>query len=181
MKKSILFIYFLAISLVSFAQDTQIATGKTGFTACEIQVDDYDVLLNKTRSNAGVGSLERKEELDAYCYERCIRLLGVVLKDPEAYVLDYNVFSVEAHKNFTKMENAYNWLGWKVNSPGQKIDEGYNGSPGHYKNRVNPKWKYYGTCSIVVSFKAINPDYDPNVISQKYIQRQLLISYEVFE
>jgi hypothetical protein len=65
---------------------------------------------------------------------------------------------------------------------GLKIDEGYNGSPGHYKNRVNPKWKNYGTCSIVISFEAVNPDYDPSAImSHKYIKRQLLISYEAFE
>ena len=182
MNRFILTLVFLTISIGSFSQI--IPTGKDGFNAFKVEVVEYDSLINKTRSQAGVGKLERKSELDAYCYERCIRLMNIFLSNPEAYVLDYhqnNIFHKEAHVGSKLMENATHWLNWKVSNLGVVIDAGYNKSPGHYKNRINPKWKNYGTCSIIVNFKAINEDYDPNAVSQKYIKRQLLFSYEVFQ
>jgi len=186
MKKFILLQIFSVIGLAAFGQinPQSIQIKKEGFSAFKVEVAEYDSLINKTRTQAGVGKLVRKSELDAYCYERCIRLMNIFLSNPDAYVLDFdngNIFHKEAHADYKKMENAFHWLIWKVSNAGLKIDKGYNESPGHYKNRVNPKWKSYGTCSIVISFKAINPDYDPNVLSQKYIKRELLISYEVFE
>ena len=180
MKRFILTLAFFAIGFGAFAQ-VNIPTKKEGFTAWEIQVDDYDFLLNQTRSKAKVGGLQRKDELDAYCYERCIRLMMVLLKNPEAYVMDPNISGVECHKDFTKIENFHQSMKYKIVNPGLELDQSYNNSEGHFKARTNSKFKYYGTCSIVVSFKAINPDYNPNAISQKYIQRQLLISYEAFE
>ena len=187
MKKFIFLQIFLVIGLVAFGQSNPqiIPIKKDGFEAFKVDVIEYDSLINKTRAQAGVGRLVRNDELDAYCYERCIRLMNVFLSNPDAYVLDFskgNIFRKEGHADYRKMENAFHWLIWKVSNAGLKIDEGYNGSPGHYKNRVNPKWKNYGTCSIVISFEAINPDYDPSAImSHKYIKRQLLISYEAFE
>jgi hypothetical protein len=186
MKKFILLQIFSVIGLAAFGQinPQSIQIKKEGFSAFKVEVVEYDSLINKTRAEAGVGKLVRKSELDAYCYERCIRLMSIFLSNPDAYVLDYhqnNIFHKEAHAGYGKMENAFHWLNWKVSKAGLQIDKEYNVSPGHYKNRVNPKWKNYGTCSIIVHFKAINPDYDPNGVSQKYIQKQLLISYESFE
>lgn len=183
MNRFIITLVFLAISNVSFSQTIPI--GKEGFNASKVEVAKYDSLINKTRSQAGVGKLVRKSELDAYCYERCIRLMNIFLADPEAYVLDYhqnNIFHKEAHVGSKLMENATHWLNWKVSNLGVVIDGGYNESPGHYKNRINPKWKNYGTCSIIVNFKGINEDYDPAVpTSRKYLPKQLLFSYEAFQ
>ena len=187
MKKSILIPIFYLISLAAFGQSNpqSIQIKKEGFIAYKVEVVDYDSLINKTRSQAGVGKLERKSELDAYCYERCLRLMNIFLADPEAYVLDYhqnNIFHKEAHVGYKFMENATHWLNWKVSNLGFVIDRGYNKSPGHYKNRVNTKWKNYGTCSIIVNFKGINEDYDPAVpTSRKYLPYQLLCSYEAFQ
>jgi len=186
MKKSIIIPIFYLISLVAFGQSNpqSIQIKKEGFIAYKVEVVEYDSLINKTRSQAGVGKLERKSELDAYCYERCIRLMNIFLSNPEAYVLDYhqnNIFHKEAHLEAKLRENAFHWLNWKISNLGVEIDGGYNESPGHYKNRVNPKWKNYGTCSIIVYFKAINEDYDPNAVSQKYIKKQLIFSYEAFQ
>jgi hypothetical protein len=188
MKKSILIPIFYLISLVAFGQSNpqSIQIKKEGFIAYKVEVVEYDSLINKTRSQAGVGKLERKSELDAYCYERCIRLMNIFLSNPEAYVLDYhqnNIFHKEAHAGYGKMENAFHWLNWKVTKAGLQIDKEYNVSPGHYKNRVNLKWKNYGTCSIVVEFNAINEYYKPGIDppSRRYIPRKLLISYESFE
>lgn len=183
MNRFILTLVFLTISIGSFSQI--IPTGKDGFNAFKVEVVEYDSIINKTRSQAGVGKLERKSELDVYCYERCFRLMNIFLADPEAYVLDYhqnNIFHKEAHVGSKLMENATHWLNWKVSNLGVVIDAGYNESPGHYKNRINPKWKNYGTCSIIVNFKGINEDYDPAVpTSRKYLPYQLLFSYEAFQ
>lgn len=186
MKRFIILQIFSVISLVAFGQASpqSIKIKKEGFSAYKVEVVEYDSLINKTRSQAGVGKLERKSELDAYCYERCIRLMNIFLSNPEAYVLDYhqnNIFHKEAHLEAKLRENAFHWLNWKVSNLGVEIDGGYNESPGHYKNRVNPKWENYGTCSIIVYFKAINEDYDPNAVSQKYIKKQLIFSYEAFQ
>jgi hypothetical protein len=182
MKKFIFLQIFLVIGLVAFGQSNPqiIPIKKEGFSAYKMEVVEYDSLINKTRTQAGVGKLVRKSELDAYCYGRCIRLMNVFLSNPEAYVLDFengSIFHKEAHADYKKMENVFDWLIGKVSNVGLTIDKGYNGSPGHYRNRVNPKWKSYGTCSIVIRFN--NPYYDPNVLSQKYMN--LLISYEAFE
>jgi hypothetical protein len=188
MKKFILLQIFSVISLAAFGQinPQSIQIKKEGFSAYKVEVVEYDSLINKTRTQAGVGKLVRKSELDAYCYERCIRLMNIFLSNPDAYVLDYhqnNIFHSEAHKERTKMENAFHWLNWNISGAGLQIDKEYNVSPGHYKNRVNPKWKNYGTCSIVVEFDAINQYYKPGIDppSRKYIRRKLLFSYESFE
>jgi hypothetical protein len=186
MKKIILTLVFCAFQFASFAQTNpqSIQIKKEGFIAYKVEVVEYDSLINKTRSQASVGKLDRKSELDGYCYERCIRLMNIFLSNPEAYVLDYhqnNIFHKEAHLEAKLRENAFEWLTWKARNIGVEIDGGYNESPGHYKNRVNPKWENYGTCSIIVHFKAINEDYDPNAVSQKYIKKQLVFSYEAFQ
>jgi hypothetical protein len=162
---------------------------KEGYSAYKVEVVEYDSLINKTRSQAGVGKLARKSELDAYCYERCIRLMNIFLSNPDAYVLDYhenNIFHKEAHEGYDGyklMENAFHWLNWNISGAGLQIDNHYNISPGHKKNRVNPEWKNYGACSIVVDFNAINQYYKPGIDppSRKYIRRKLLFSYESFE
>lgn len=183
MNRFVLTLVFLAISIGSFSQI--IPTGKDGFNAFKVEVVEYDSLINKTRAQAGVDKLERKSELDAYCYKRSTRLLNIILADPEAYVLDYhqnNIFHKEAHVEAKLRENAFHWLIWKVSNLGVEIDGEYNESPGHYKNKINPKWKNYGTCSIIVNFEGINEDYDPAVpTSRKYLPYQLLFSYEAFQ
>jgi len=187
MKKTVITQIFAFVCLAAFGQGNQqiVQTKKEGFKAYEVEVADYESLINKTRLEAGAGKLVRKSELDSYCYERCIRLMNIFLSDPEAYVLDYHkntIFHKEAHAGYKLMENATEWLNWKVSNLGVEINDGYNESPGHYKNRVNPEWKAYGTCSIVINFNAINEDYDPSVpTSRKYLPKQLLFSYEAFK
>lgn len=188
MKRFIILQIFSVIGLAAFGQinPQSIQIKKEGFNASKVEVVEYDSLINKTRSQAGVGKLDRKSELDAYCYERCIRLMNIFLSNPEAYVLDYhqnNIFHKEAHGEYKRMENAFHWLNWNVSKVGLQIDKEYNVSPGHYNNRVNPKWKNYGTCSIVIEFDAINEYYKPSIDppSRRYIPRKLLISYEAFQ
>ena len=197
MKKFIFSLVFFAIASVAFAQDIQL--GKPGFTAIQVDPAEYQVLLNQTRKSVGAGSLERKEELDQYCYERCLHLAKIFLANPELYCLSYgqgenSIFHKEAHTGYSKMENAFHHL----ESPKKQIERadeissGYNSSPGHYNNRINTKWKSFGTCTIVISYYDngdnnpkifMHNDYhDPtNPTSRERIVRKLVISYEAFE
>lgn len=109
------------------------------------------------------------------------------MENPDAYQRDFespnSTFHKQAHLGFSKIENAHNSFG---NNPNVKkadvISNGYNRSPGHYEARINPKWKNYGTCTIVISFVGINTDYDPsNPTSRKRMPQKFVISYEAFE
>jgi len=185
MKKLIFSLVFFAIASITFAQDVQL--GKQGFAAFQIDPAGYDSLLNKTREDTGVCKLVRKNELDKYCYERCLRLAKIFMENPDAYQLDFesanSTFHKQAHLGFAKIENAHNSFG---NNPKVKkadaINNGYNRSPGHYEARINPKWKNYGTCTIVINFVGLNTDYDPsNPTSRKRMPQKFVISYEAFE
>ena len=68
MKRFILTLAFFAIGFGAFAQ-VNIPTKKEGFTAWEIQVDDYDFLLNQTRGKAKVGGLQRKDRMPQGFYK----------------------------------------------------------------------------------------------------------------
>jgi hypothetical protein len=185
MKKIILTLVFLAIVPITFAQNIQL--GKEGFTAIQVEPKEYQILLNQTREKVGSGSLERKVELDQYCYERCIRLAKIFMENPDDYRVSFeshnSTFHKEAHLGFTKIENAHNSFGNNHNvEKADVISNGYNRSPGHYKARINPKLESYGTCTIVINFVGVNTDYDPsNPTSRKRMPQKFVISYEAFE
>ena len=178
MKRLIFTLAFVAISIASFSQ--VIPTGKEGFVAYRLYVEDYGLELNKTRVNAGSGELGRKNELDAYCYERCLRLMEIFLSDPDAFVKNNDVLVREGHKDWKIMENA--GLNYMFKTPTVEDFNSYNLSPGHYKCRVNPEWEDFGTAAINISFVGINRDYDPsNPTSRKRMPLKLTISYEAFK
>jgi uncharacterized protein YkwD len=185
MKKFIFSLVFSAIASVAFSQNIQL--GKDGFTATQIELAGYEILLNETRENAGAGKLVRNSELDKYCYERCLRLAKIFMANPDDYQVNFespnSTFHKEGHLGFTKTENAHNSFGSNPSvDKAALINNGYNHSPGHFKARVNPKWKNYGTCTIVISFVGINTDYDPsNPTSRKRMPQKITISYEAFE
>ena len=87
MKKSILIPIFYLISLAAFGQSNpqSIQIKKEGFIAYKVEVVDYDSLINKTRSQAGVGKLERKSEFDLYELMAGI-LFGLSLITSAAYL-----------------------------------------------------------------------------------------------
>lgn len=178
MKRFILTLAFIAISIASFSQ--VVPTGKEGYVAYRLYVEDYGLELNKTRVNAGSDELVRQNELDAYCYERCLRLMEIFLSDPDAFVINNDVLVREGHKDWKIMENA--GLKYMFKIPTVEDFNSYNLSPGHYKCRVNPEWSNFGTAAINISFVGINRDYDPsNPTSRKRMPLKLTISYEAFK
>jgi len=184
MKRFIFFLVFFAIASFSFGQNIKLSRnlfpGAKIDSVNRIELSQYEILLNQTRESAGVGNLVRKTELDKYCYERCIRLAKIFLEDPANYYLSFDqggssTFHNEAHEKRGKMENADNVFTGRISYSAGGINNRYNKSLGHYKNRVNPEWKSYGVCTIVISY---NPDYlSPGV----RIPGKFIISYEAFE
>lgn len=165
----------------AFAQNINLGNG---VSAVIIETKEYGTFLNQTREKAGAFRVERKKELDQYCYQRCLRLARIFIENPDAYLLDFendkSIFHKQAHQGFTKTENAYNRLGFMYDY--DSISNDYDRSPGHYKVRVNQKWKYFGTSTIVISFVGVNIDYDPeNPTSRKIMPQKLTISYEAFD
>jgi len=184
MKRFIFFLVFLAIAPVSFGQNFKlnrnIFPGAKIDSANCVEFSDYDSLLNQTRNSAGVGNLIRKAELDKYCYERCIRLAKIFLEDPVNYYLSFDqggssTFHNEAHDKWEKMENADNVFTGTISYSAGGINNRYNKSLGHYKTRVNPEWKSYGVCTIVISIKP------SDISSEVRIPGKFIITYEAFE
>ena len=168
MKKSILIIHFLLISSALLSQPM-------------LEVKGYDDALNRTRELAGSKNLVRDTKLDQYCYERCVRLAELMLKNPEN--LD-QIYDVEAHVGFGKfegiLENA-NYLnrGDSIN-PVLELDKSYNRSKGHYAQRTKKEWNRFGSCTIMMEIVTLNPGYVPGSFSQPKIKRKIYISYEAF-
>jgi hypothetical protein len=178
MKNFIFSLAFFTISSVAFGQDIQLAKEK--FSGTEVEPKGYEILLNQTRDSAGAGSLVRKEDLDKYCYERCMRLAKIFMADPENYYISFHqggssIFHKEAHQGLVKSENADNLFSGKIIDSADGINNRYNKSLGHYKNRVNPKWKSYGACTIVISYKP------SDISSEVRLPGKFIISYEAFE
>ena len=57
----------------------------------------------------------------------------------------------------------------------------FDSSPGHHRNRIKPNVKNFGQYSMNLILMIPNPDYDPNLISNKYIKVEALITYEAFK
>lgn len=178
MKRIILTLAFVSIGITSFSQ--VVPTGKEGYVAYRLYVEGYGLELNKTRVNAGSGELVRKNELDAYCFERCLRLMEIFLSDPDAFDKNYDILVREGHKDWKIMENM--GLKYMFKTPTVEDFNSYNLSPGHYKCRVNPEWENFGTAAINISYIGINDSYDPsNPTSRERMPLKLTISYEAFE
>lgn len=157
--------------------------------------------LNGTRKLAGSPALRRDPRLDSLALSRCLRYGRLVATDTR-YITDTGFVKKEIHNDFYgmyKSENATEHL-YGAGFPGKdlvkltsdkvsatinatKYDPGkeYNGSEGHYKNRINKNWKVFGSATVVVYVMVKNPDYDPNTISLEFFPKAIFINYEVFE
>ncbi len=162
---------------------------------------EHTAEINKTRKLAGSPSLRRDARLDSLALDRCLRYSRLILKDIR-YITDTSFAKKEIHSGFFgmyKSENATERLfgaGFKgkdlpqldhikvsphINEIKYAPGKEYNESIGHYRNRINPSWKRFGSATSVVYVMVRNPEYDPNTISLEFVPKAVFINYEVFE
>lgn len=157
--------------------------------------------INNTRSSVGSPLLKRDSRLDSLALLRCLRYAKLMISD-NRYFSDTIFRKKEIHNGFTglfKSENSTDLLfgaGFtekqfssltpalvspKINATKYNPGKEYNNSDGHYKNRINPLWKKFGSATVVIFITIKNPDYNPNEISLEYIPKAIFLNYEVFE
>ena len=162
---------------------------------------DHKIELNNTRKISGSSELKRDSKLDSLALTRCLRYANLILNDAR-YISDTSLIKKEIHHDFKglyKSENATNHIfgaGFTEKQlptltvdmvqqkiTAQKYNPGieYNNSLGHFKNRINPNWKQFGSAIVVIFIKTKNPNYDPNEISLEYIPSAIFLNYEVFD
>ena len=178
-----------------------------GHSVYQIEMGNYDSLLNLTRTDVGVSTLTRDKSLDSLALVRCFELAEVLYKISDTKEL-FKKFRINGHKDarYRIKENArmttpsvrlsksvldtLSLKGFKSvmikyektwGDLGEDMNKGYNGSPGHYDQRIYPKHTKYGTSTIVMILSYKNPNYDPNKIMQEYLVYKLIINYECFK
>ncbi len=209
MKKLVISLALL-LPVVSFAQlDFTVRYVKhiKGYPVFEVRNPNHFKEMNLTRVDNGVTQLTETEKLNELALERglysfeeldyfdlkivdghrgaqCAENYGY---SPELAGIPISEF-VNIDENFVKSRLDTNY---RIPHRGQDrthkalINQGkrYNASPGHFKNRTNPKWTKYGNCFIVTFIPEKNPNYDPNGegIQRKTIPMMVVIHYEVFQ
>jgi hypothetical protein len=187
MKKLIISIA-IAISFSAYSQP--IPVEKPEHLAYRFEANGYDIEINQVREKAGVDKLNRSAELDSYCFKRCLILLEIFLSSDHSYYdfygkslfLNPHAGSLMAENYFQNIKNSFSY-GNDTLEFAKYINGKYNVSPGHYKNRVNPIHKNYGTAMIIIHFKAINPDLSPHkqkIRHERSIPHRLILTYEAF-
>lgn len=175
MKKFILIQILFALGLPAFSQVYR--------KPAKIESPGYDSILNASRDISGSNRLERKAELDSYCKERCVRFIDILIKNPKYIVIEGGA-EKESHREakYSENFNIAMFQSRRVN-PGfvaKFVNSSFDSSPGHHANRVDPRFKKFGEYSMTVVLKIPNEDYDPNKISNEFIQVEALITYEAF-
>lgn len=186
--KKIIFSIAIAISFSAYSQP--IPVGNPGHVAYRFEANGYDIEINQAREKAGVDKLIRSSELDSYCFKRCLILLEIFLSsDHTYYQFGGKSLFQNPHAGFLMAENFHYRIqnrfsyGNDTLEFAKDINGDYNGSAGHYKNRINPVHKNYGTAMIIIHFKAINPDlspHKPGIWFERSIPHRLILTYEAF-
>jgi hypothetical protein len=162
--------------------------------------------INTTRKIYGSDDLKRDSKLDSLALLRCLRYANLVIKDTR-YFTDDDLLESVIHKECTGLyagENAtqspfpagfaeyqFNGLTKEIVTPkinNKKYIPGiqYNKSDkkgGHRDNRINEKYKKFGSAIVIIYVMIKNPDYDPNSISVslEFYPTAIFINYEVFD
>ena len=198
------------ISLNAQVKATKINDTIPFYALFKLEIPNYDSALQATRKAVNVNGLVRDKGLDSIAYLRCLRMAKILVKSNDLL----KDFSIQAHKENLTYENtsfgeargiwkeAIDTLSGKnlisilhrhktlcneETDLGLDLNNGYNKSPGHYRNRTNAKYNKYGTCTIVFIFHGKNPHYDEFIksgrkgVMMEFHARIIIINYECFE
>ena len=177
--------------------------------AFECLEEGYTVFINSTRSKCGVNQLYKNKNLDSISFMRCLRLVGIIQNNPTKFVFTTGrrdgVFSMEGHRE--KIEGTEENVScsiWGINVPYKKFEGldlekissilkshyawtnlepiglAYNSSQVHLKNRTDPRWKEYGSSIILTVVPVENVNYVKGEFAPKFMNKIVVVGYEVF-
>jgi hypothetical protein len=165
-----------------------------------IQEPSRGDLLNRTRKQAGSLPVIRSTDLDSLALNRCLRMVRILESNPISILKTHGR---EAHNESTTQENA----GAKVYatpyfpdrlgrpSPEEikslyatRVGEFrekpsgsfYDDSPGHSRNRTDPRWREFGEASVLVLLRTRKSPDDPNLWAPDMSVKMVWLNYEVF-
>lgn len=210
MKIVILFLSFLFSfsQLISQVILQPLRASKPEIIVFKTELRDYQRVLNVTRKSAGVVELEEKKGLDDYCMERCMRMVEMIVANTEKTHADFpRVFTAEGHNGAKISENtvylreslpelkpdqiktlnpqtAIKWVSTGVTERyvlSDKLNQKYNNSPGHLKNRTQSVATKYGECTVAVFYVVKNAKFAPGNGQPEEMVYKLILNYEAFE
>lgn len=182
MKRTILIITVILISLISYSQSKSLTvTGLAKDSTIEYSIIDldlynYDSLLNDTREKAGVNKLYRDERYDSIARERCFELSKELLgsDDPRSltrrfvhvlhrYQTGENAFTI-TYEFKLRDTSSLEFINKKYISDemlkkvdyAKIINNAYNNSQAHYKNRTRDMYGSYGSAAISLAYFTSN-------------------------
>ncbi len=174
----------------------------------KVELKDYQRLLNTTRKSANSGELLEKKSLDDYCQDRCLRMLGFLTTNTEKTHESFSrIFTTEGHNGAKISENtvylreslpelkpeqlktlnpqsALKWVQTGVSERyvlSDKLNQKYNQSPGHLKNRTQPNATQYGECTVAIFYVVKNTKYAPGNGQPEEMVYKLILNYEAFD
>ena len=208
--KKLIILLALLLPVVSFAQlDFTVNYVKhiKGYPVFEVRVPSHFTEMNQTRKENNVSALKETVELNELALQRGLfsleelnyfnldlidghkgsqcaenygyspEVAGIPIR--EFGSLDVDFVKERLDTNYRISQRGPDRTKKAIIKQGKR----YNLSPGHFKNRTNPKWTKYGNCFIVTFIPQKNTNYDPNGegIQRKTIPTMIVIHYELFE
>lgn len=174
----------------------------------KVELKDYQRSLNTTRKAANANELLEKKSLDDYCQDRCLRMMDILSANTDKTHENFpRIFTSEGHNGAKVSENtvylreslpdlkpdqlktlnpqsALKWVQTGVTERYvlcDKLNQKYNQSPAHLKNRTQTVASQYGECTVAIFYVVKNTKYAPGNGQPEEMVYKLILNYEAFE
>ena len=210
MYRFLLFSYLVFFSKVGASQVVlqNLRSSKPDIVVFKVELKDYQRSLNATRKAASSSELIEQKSLDDYCQERCLRMIDLLSENTEKTHENFpRIFTTEGHNGAKISENtvylreslpelkpeqlkslnsqsALKWVQTGVTERYilcDKLNQKYNQSPGHLKNRTQPVATQFGECTVAVFYSVKNPKYVSGNGQPEVMVYKLILNYESFQ
>lgn len=183
-------------------------SSKPDIVVFKVELKDYQRSLNTIRKSANSSELVEKKSLDDYCQDRCLRMMDFFSANTEKTHESFpRIFTSEGHNGAKVSENtvylreslpdlkpdqlktlnpqsALKWVQTGVTERYvlcDKLNQKYNQSPGHLKNRTQSIATQYGECTVAIFYVVKNTKYAPGNGQPEEMVYKLILNYEAFE
>lgn len=210
MSRFLLFFFLVFFSHVGNSQISlqSLRSSEPVIVVFKVELKDYQRSLNTTRKLANSGELVEKKSLDDYCQDRCLRMMDFLSTNTDKTHESFpRIFTSEGHNGAKVSENtvylreslpnlkpedlktlnpqsALKWVQTGVTERYvlcDKLNQKYNQSPAHLKNRTQTVATQYGECTIAIFYVVKNTKYVPGNGQPEEMVYKLILNYEAFE